>query len=311
MDLSVFADVQPVSESEPESAVCKIMYSPEYKRLMDIYRALLKAEELSQRALDLTTEIIVYNAAHYSVWHFRRRVLFAIDANLLDELSYMDEVIRDSPKNYQVWYHRQKVVEHLGDGSAEMQFTKSVLQLDAKNYHAWTYRQWAMEHFNLFSKLRDSGLGFVDELLEEDVFNNSAWNHRYFVIDKTTGFTSDVLEREYTYTLDKIKLAPNNESSFSYLKGLIRQSGQHYHEIKRPIAVCETLAQEADPSPYVLAFLVLVHSSAAKATQGEQRQHVAAGTKICEQLKEIDSVRVKYWDLKSADLQRILAEGSQ
>lgn len=52
--------------------------------------------------------------------------------------------------------------------------------------------------FNLQEyKLWDKELEFVEDLLEEDVRNNSAWNQRHFVISHTTGFSdSSTLERE-------------------------------------------------------------------------------------------------------------------
>lgn len=46
-------------------------------------------------------------------------------------------------------------------------------------------------------KLWDNELEFVENLLEDDVRNNSAWNQRHFVISHTTGFSDcAVLERE-------------------------------------------------------------------------------------------------------------------
>lgn len=46
-------------------------------------------------------------------------------------------------------------------------------------------------------KLWDNELEFVENLLEDDVRNNSAWNQRHFVISHTTGFSDGaVLERE-------------------------------------------------------------------------------------------------------------------
>lgn len=45
-----------------------------------------------------------------------------------------------------------------------------------------------MEHFNLFEQAEGYGLAFVDKLLTDDVWNNSAWNHRFFVLRKTGRF---------------------------------------------------------------------------------------------------------------------------
>ena len=78
-----------------------------------------------------------------------------------------------------------------------------------------------IEHTELLSicRLFQNELQYVDQLLDDDIRNNSAWNQRYFVINNTTGFTPDVIERELAFTLDKIKTVTNNESAWSYLRG--------------------------------------------------------------------------------------------
>lgn len=70
-----------------------------------------------------------------------------------------------------------------------------------------------------YCSLFDGELNYVDQLLDDDIRNNSAWNQRYFVINNTTGFTEDVLKREIKYTLDKINKAKENESAWNYLRG--------------------------------------------------------------------------------------------
>lgn len=70
-----------------------------------------------------------------------------------------------------------------------------------------------------FCSLFDGELEYVDLLLNDDVRNNSAWNQRYFVINNTTGFVDDVLNREIEYTLFHIKTASENESAWNYLRG--------------------------------------------------------------------------------------------
>jgi hypothetical protein len=37
------------------------------------------------------------------VWHFRRRVLTELKTPIELELDYCDQVVEESPKNYQLW----------------------------------------------------------------------------------------------------------------------------------------------------------------------------------------------------------------
>lgn len=55
---------------------------------------------------------------------------------------------------------------------------------------------WAMERFDLFADAPEGGLAYADELLRDDVWNNSAWNHRYFVMLKTKRFEAVRLSNE-------------------------------------------------------------------------------------------------------------------
>lgn len=64
--------------------------------------------------------------------------------------------------------------------------------MDAKNYHAWSHRQWVLSTYGLW----DKEMEFVDRLLEDDVRNNSVWNHRYYVVSRSQEFSDEVVERE-------------------------------------------------------------------------------------------------------------------
>lgn len=72
------------------------------------------------------------------------------------------------------------------------------------------------------SSLFDDELVYVDRLISDDVRNNSAWNQRFFVL-KHTGFTSDVLQREINYVMNRIRFVKNNESTWNFLRGLLQQ----------------------------------------------------------------------------------------
>ena len=64
---------------------------------------------------------------------------------------------------------------------------------------------------------------FVDQLLEEDIRNNSAWNQRHFVVVNTTSYTPEVLAAEVEYAKTAIKKAVHNESPWNYLRGILMQ----------------------------------------------------------------------------------------
>ena len=106
------------------------------------------------------------------------------------------------------------MIEWLNDPGTELRFTEVILAIDQKNYHAWQHRQWVVQAFSLY----DGELDFIDRLLLDDIRNNSAWNQRFFVISHSGGWSSQVVEREVTYTLEKIMMVKRNESAWNYLR---------------------------------------------------------------------------------------------
>lgn len=73
---------------------------------------------------------------------------------------------------------------------------------------------------NIFvCSLFENEMDYVNQLIEEDIRNNSAWNQRYFVVNYATNFHHDVVTSEIEYTFKKIKMVPKNESPWNYLRG--------------------------------------------------------------------------------------------
>ena len=146
---------------------------------------------------------------------FRRKILFALHADLTQELDFIRQVTKESPKNYQLWQHRQLILQRLSSpelAEADLEETKEVLQDDAKNIHCWQYRQWLIEFFQLDRK---GELSFVDALLAEDVYNNSAWNHRAFLFKSEN---SDSLD----WCFGKLTVeTADNECCWNYLAALL------------------------------------------------------------------------------------------
>jgi len=78
---------------------------------MNYFRAVMQRDERSERALELTAEVIALNAANYSVWYYRRLLIDDLKVDLLKELEFVTKIGRSSPKNYQIWQHRKVLIE--------------------------------------------------------------------------------------------------------------------------------------------------------------------------------------------------------
>jgi protein farnesyltransferase/geranylgeranyltransferase type-1 subunit alpha len=103
-----------------------------------------------------------------------------------------------------------------------------MLAEDNKNYHVWSYRQWLVKHFRLWEgEAGQNELDWVDSMIYEDVRNNSAWNHRWFVVFGCAedAFKNEaIVKREISYAEAGIHKAPQNQAPWNYLRGIIRHA---------------------------------------------------------------------------------------
>lgn len=67
---------------------------------MGYFRALFSAQEISERALELTKEVVHVNQGNYSAWHFRRKLLHELGKDLGQELSWLNAMGLKMEKNY-------------------------------------------------------------------------------------------------------------------------------------------------------------------------------------------------------------------
>ena len=122
--------------------------------------------------------------------------------------------------------HRRTIVLALDDPSRELDFTAKALSIDEKNYHTWAYRQWVLCHFWADRSVAPGALAaqsdarraevervwageleYVERLLDSDVRNNSAWNHRFFVAFESGNGGEDAAEREIRCILPPLRLS--------------------------------------------------------------------------------------------------------
>ncbi|WFC99633.1 galactose-6-sulfurylase [Malassezia yamatoensis] len=316
---------------------------------MDLFRGLKQLHpsgvEASERALSLTQLLVNLNPANYSIWQYRAQVLIELSASgpnsdrLLKELDFLDESAKYNMKNYQIWQHRKILVSVLGDPSRELAFTKANLQLDMKNYHTWAYRQWVLAYFGgtheskqneslpgagQYPELWDGELDFADEMIQEDIRNNSAYNHRWYCIFGRYSKRGELdvaletkREKEIQYTLDKIAQAPNNASPWNYLRGLFTAI-----EPKKPFEALDKLfhaylsepnhqqaAQSAEIDangrtvPYALEWLL---DSQLEQLENLPDNHsrVQDCRYIFQRLRHADPARWKYWQYRESEMQR-------
>lgn len=145
----------------------------------------------------------------------------AINAPLDKELELMDELAVKFLKTYQVWHHRRLIVTITRKAAPELEFISRSLGVDAKNYHTWSYRQWLLAYFNDEDDLWIHELDFVDTMLTQDVRNNSAWHHRFFVVWGCGVRDGEedrdrILRRELTYVHHPSSLWLGDELTLSF-----------------------------------------------------------------------------------------------
>ena len=314
-----WADVTPIAQDDGEDPVVSINYSPQFVETMDYFRAIVAADERSERALQLCADAIALNAANYTAWYYRGVVSESIGRDWAEELAYLDELGPDNPKNYQIWNYRKTCVGKLAAAftpprlSAELGFIEDRLKEDAKNYHGWAYRQWVVRHFGYWAE----ELPLTERLLLTDVKNNSAWNHRFLAVVATCEGGALSAERrvaEVEFALGKAGLEPNNDSPWYYALGFTRALPAALRGAALPDAAAEAAAQAAACARLLelcsaLEAAVIEQSKPPclqlLAAQGELLLR-AGGVAVAEaeskyrELERLDAVRAQFWAWKRA-----------
>ncbi|KAI5849976.1 hypothetical protein BZA05DRAFT_400472 [Tricharina praecox] len=292
-------DIIPLPQDDGDKPLAQIAYTEEYAEAMSYLRAIMAKEEYSARALAITEHITEMNPAHYTVWLYRAKCIFALSHDLRQEIAYLNNKALRHEKNYQIWHHRQLIMDKLGDPTGEAEFVAKMFEKDSKNYHVWSYRQWLVRRFELWE---GGELEYVDKLLAKDIRNNSAWNHRFFVVFGRGGEVDmDVVEREIKYAEDAIYLAPQNQSPWNYLRGLISRA-------KLPLSKMEALCKHYAPvdnpdritSSHGLDWLADIGA--------EKPETKDTAIKALELLaKTYDPIRTNYWNHRKVLLQKAVA----
>ncbi|KAJ5273464.1 CaaX farnesyltransferase alpha subunit Ram2 [Penicillium angulare] len=307
----------PLDDGEESGAtpLAYIAYPTEYLEATSYLRAVMAANEMSERALKLTQDVIAMNPAHYTVWIYRAKILFALEKDLNEEVSWLNQVALKYLKNYQIWHHRQVIMSTRATFPTlppkEQDFLVDMFAQDSKNYHVWTYRHWLVRHFKLWDHPRE--VEDINHLLKADVRNNSAWNHRYMLrfgpregeldagmanagdMSTTPGdkgvlgvVDEDMVDSELLYAQEAIVRAPENRSPWWFARGVLRASGRRLEEWEEFAG--KFVVGDAVKSSHAVEWLADVYA-------GGGREGLAVD--MLNLLKEkYDPIRKNYWDYR-------------
>jgi protein farnesyltransferase/geranylgeranyltransferase type-1 subunit alpha len=64
----IWADIEPIPLNEAPDALAAIAFADDYLEATSYLRAVMAKQELSERVLALTGDIIALNPSHYTVW---------------------------------------------------------------------------------------------------------------------------------------------------------------------------------------------------------------------------------------------------
>ncbi|CDM26879.1 hypothetical protein DTO013E5_6931 [Penicillium roqueforti] len=324
-----WASVTPIDLDDGSSSgampLATIAYPTEYLEATSYLRAVMAANEKSERALNLTKDVISMNPAHYTVWIYRAKILFALEKDLDEELSWLNDVSLKYLKNYQIWHHRQVLLSSKAHFPTfppkEADFLMEMFAQDSKNYHVWTYRHWLVRHFGLWDQPRE--LEDVEFLLKADVRNNSAWNHRYMLRfgprdtsvpdagmvnagDLSTApadkgrlsvVDEDLVDGELKFAQEAILRAPENRSPWWYARGVLRAAGRGLGEWEGFAG--GFVSEGAVKSSHAVEWLADVFAEA-----GGEEKAVRMLTMLKE---EFDPIRKNYWDYRIRKLDQAVA----
>jgi protein farnesyltransferase/geranylgeranyltransferase type-1 subunit alpha len=336
-------DVVPIPQDDGENALAAIAYTDEYAEgistllvphskhklmvctAMGYLRSVMASQEHSLRVLSLTSHIISLNAAHYTVWLYRASTIFALDssmASIAAEIEWVNEIALDNQKNYQIWHHRQLLIDHIYSSirddryevemlaRSEVKFMNEMFEEDSKNYHVWSYRQYLVRKLDLFNmeELRNT-----EEWLRRDIRNNSAWSHRFFLVfsdpnistmgSKATehdpSIPNTIIDREIEFCKAATFEAPQSQSSWNYLRGVLKKGGRKLASQECFVGEFVKLCDEEGNGEDIRSSHALDFMADCWAEQGKKEEADKALMLLGD---KYDRIRKNYWEWKRVAL---------
>lgn len=224
--------------------------------------ASIEAEDLSTDALELTQRAIRVSSDIYTFFNFRRKILLRLIAETPDdqipvllkkELDMLVQIIKESPKSYTLWYHRQWVLQKCKDIAEimekELKLCEYMLSKDNRNFHCWDYRTWLIKFVGNQSVTEE--MLFTDSMILSDFSNFSAWHYRTKVVKQLypDEIPKDFLNSELLRLKNAYFTCPMDQSIWNYHRWLLNH--------QEPISITGIWPREftdAVPDHFIIGF---------------------------------------------------------
>lgn len=285
--LALFADVERVAAPQDPSKPFYVKYSEQYDALMSIFRGLMDAGEKSQRALEVVTVLNKKIPSNPTAWWYREQIIKEIGYDITTEIEFVNSRLMKQPKPYQLWNHRQWLMENTEEPPDETEFFGEILDVDEKNFHAWSYFCWFADHFKKWDWLFEQTKNRVCH----DPENNSAWSARFRALQNGNLDAKEDLE----FALNMLRLWPRSESTCNYIRGLLSVLQWSEEAVAQVTEALQWLVDHSKANKHVYALLAHL---AMKQGQAEKYDE------LIEKMKKIDIGRAHFWELMKSDSDR-------
>ena len=274
-------DTEPFPDPQKDGCPFHVDHTKKYDLIMGIFRTVIDKKEYSRRALNLTTYVISKNPTNITGWWYRQQVLEHLGYDWNSEMDFLDDMLANNPKPYQMWNHRRWLDDRCETVPDEEKRLFRIICVDQKNFHAYNFFCWFIRRWGF----QPYFMRYVTDIISVDPTNNSAFNFRYFIVEHE----KMNVKQELDYTFSVLEKNTQNESATTYIRGLLGLDKTLVDEAKQKT----TELNEKQSSKQLLALLYTI----ARLQNNEKEMF-----EICDKLSEIDPIKKVYWqDLKNVD----------
>lgn len=205
-------------------------------------------------SFSICTQILNLNPHIYTLWNYRKEVILIEKekckesgeskkfVNLLDnELTFTEQSIFSSPKNYSSWHHRYWVLEQHPEPNWEKEFQlcTKYLTTDDRNFHCWDYRRLILKKTSI---CLEKELQFSTERLNVNFSNYSSWHYR----STLRKLDPESLENELNLVQSAVFTDPYDTSAWFYFRWVL-QHEEVLQEKKKEILESLKELEELEP----------------------------------------------------------------